>query len=104
VQLYLRDDVASITRPVRSLRGFARVTLAPGAAQDLRFTLDSEDFALLGDNFERVVEAGTFTVFVGGSSETTNQATFEVTSSAKLVDEASAIPRMLRGAVAPAAH
>lgn len=102
VQLYLRDDVASITRPVRSLRGFSRVTLAPGALQDVRFTLDSEDFALLGDDFGRVVEAGTFTVFVGGSSETTNRATFEMTSSAKLEGEGSAIPRMLRVAAAPA--
>jgi len=96
VQLYLRDDFATFTRPVRNLRGFTRVTLAPGAAQDVRFTLDQEDFALLGEDFQPIVEAGTFTVFVGGSSDTTNQATFEVTATAKLEGEGSAIPRMLR--------
>lgn len=103
VQLYLRDDIATFTRPVRALRGFARVTLEPGAATEVRFTLDREDFALLDANLQPVVEAGTFTVFVGGSSDTTNQATFEVTSSAKLDAEPSAIPRMLRAASATTA-
>jgi beta-glucosidase len=101
VQLYLRDDDATFTRPVRALRGFVRVTLAPGAARDVSFTLDAEDFALLGEDYGRVVEAGTFTVFVGGSSETTNEAKFEVTSSAKLDGEGSAIPRALRAVAAP---
>lgn len=95
VQLYLRDDIASVTRPVRSLRGFARITLAAGASRDLTFTLDHEDFALLDDKLERLVEAGSFTVYVGGSSTTENEATFEVTSTAK-PPAASAIPRMLR--------
>jgi beta-glucosidase len=96
VQLYLRDDVASVTRPVRALRGFARVSLAAGATQELTFTLDQDDFALLDDKLERVVEAGTFTVFVGGSSESENSARFTVTSSAKLVGAGSAIPRTPR--------
>jgi beta-glucosidase len=101
VQLYLRDDFATFTRPVRTLRGFTRVTLTPGASTQVSFTLDAEDFALLDGHLAPVVEAGTFTVFVGGSSETTNQATFEITSSAKLPKLGSAIPRMLR--VAPPA-
>jgi beta-glucosidase len=96
VQLYLRDDAATFTRPVRALRGFRRVTLQPGAAEDVRFTLDEEDFALLDENFGRVVEPGTFTVFAGGSSDTTNQASFEITSGAKLSGAGSAIPRALR--------
>lgn len=96
VQLYLRDDIATFTRPVRSLRGFARVTLAPGAAQDVRFKLDQEDFALLDENLEPVIEAGTFTVYVGGSSETENKATFEVTANGKPTAPLPAIPRMLR--------
>jgi beta-glucosidase len=96
VQLYLRDDAATITRPVRSLRGFQRVALPPGAAADVRFILDQEDFALLNENFERVIEAGTFTVFVGGSSDTTNQGSFEITTDAKLNTPVSAIPRSMR--------
>ncbi|MDB4977246.1 MAG: beta-glucosidase [Myxococcaceae bacterium] len=96
VQLYLRDDVASFTRPVRALRGFTRVTLEPGAARDLTFTLDQEDFALLDDKLRRVVEPGTFTVFVGGSSETDNKATFEITAGARLPGHVSAVPRTMR--------
>jgi beta-glucosidase len=96
VQLYLRDDAATVTRPVRALRGFRRVALAPGATQDLQFTLDQDDFALLDEDFERVVEPGTFTVFVGGSSEAINQASFEVTTGATLHGPGSAIPRELR--------
>jgi beta-glucosidase len=102
VQLYLRDDFATFTRPVRMLRGFTRVALAPGASTTVSFTLDSEDFAMLDANLAPIVEAGTFTVFVGGSSETTNQAMFEVTSSAKLPNLGNAIPRMLRVASQPA--
>lgn len=96
VQLYLRDDVATVTRPVRVLRGFRRVTLQPGAAEDVRFTLDQDDFALLDASFARVVEPGTFTVFAGGSSDTTNQASFEVTTGTTLHGHGSAIPRELR--------
>jgi beta-glucosidase len=96
VQLYLRDDVASYTRPVEALRGFARVALEAGAARELTFTLDHDDFALLDDKWQRVVEAGTFTVFVGGSSADVQEAHFEVTSGARLIGPGSAIPRFLR--------
>jgi len=96
VQLYLRDDEASFTQPVRALRGFERVTLEPGAARDVQFTLDQDDFALLDEKLQRVVEPGTFTVFVGGSSDTTNEATFEVTTGSTLPRAGSAIPREVR--------
>ena len=96
VQLYLRDGAASITLPVRTLRGFQRVRLAPGESKAVSFELDAEDFALLDENFQRVVEPGRFTIFVGGSSATENQASFEVTGAATLQGLGSAIPRMLR--------
>jgi len=96
VQLYLRDDVASVTRPVRALRGFTRVALAPGAARTVTFTLDQDDLALLDASLARVVEPGTFTVFVGGSADASAQATFTVTGGARLSGLGSAIPRMLR--------
>jgi len=99
VQLYLRDDVGSTTRPVKQLRGFQRVQLQPGESRDLTFTLDQDDFALFADSHgrERVVEAGTFTLMLGGSSEVVQSASFEVTGSTKLKGLGPAIPRELRG-------
>ncbi|UZE16893.1 glycoside hydrolase family 3 C-terminal domain-containing protein [Pseudomonas sp. B21-054] len=96
VQLYLRQNTASVTRPVRTLRGFSKVRLAPGESKTVEFLLDQDDFALLGTDYLRLVESGTFTVFVGGSSTTDNQASFEVTKGAQLMGRGSAIPRWLR--------
>lgn len=81
VQLYLRDDVASVTRPVRQLRGFRKVHLAPGETRTVSFTLDAQDFALLDEHWRPMLEAGRFSVFVGADSTTDNQARFEVTDS-----------------------
>ena len=92
VQLYLRDDVASVTRPVRQLRGFHTVHLAPGEAQSVTFTLDQKDFALLDMNLSPMVEAGTFTVFVGADSTATHQAQFEVTDSRQLSIAGQSVP------------
>jgi beta-glucosidase len=92
VQLYLRDDVASVTRPVRQLRGFRKVQLAPGEARELTFTLDQADFALLDSDFSPVIEAGTFTVFVGADSTTENQARFELTDSRALSISGQSVP------------
>jgi beta-glucosidase len=69
VQLYLRDEAASVTRPLRSLKGFGRVSLEPGEAREVRFTLRPEDLSLYDLTMRRVVEPGAFRVFVGGSSE-----------------------------------
>jgi len=96
VQLYLRDDVASFTRPVRVLRGFVRVSLPPGAAREVTFTLDRDDFALMDADGKRVIEPGTFTVFVGGSSDAERSAQFEVTRGEHLAGLGSAIPRFMR--------
>ncbi|MGE5182113.1 MAG: glycoside hydrolase family 3 N-terminal domain-containing protein [Acidobacteriota bacterium] len=68
VQVYLRDEVSSVTRPVKQLKAFRRVTLAPGEARTLTFTLTPEDFALWDRRMERVVEPGAFAVMVGPSS------------------------------------
>lgn len=78
VQLYLRDDVASITRPVRQLRGFRRVSLAPGESTTVTFDLGFDDLAMLDADMQRVVEPGSFTVFVGGSSSAELSGGFEV--------------------------
>lgn len=92
VQLYLRDDIGSTTRPLQQLRGFQRVELAPGESRELSFTLDQDDFALLDDKLRRVVEAGTFTVMVGGSSDDVQSVSFAVKRSAKLSGWGPAIP------------
>ncbi|MEL1266211.1 beta-glucosidase BglX [Pseudoxanthomonas putridarboris] len=78
VQLYVRDDVASVTRPVKQLRGFQRVALEPGESRTVTFTLGFDDLAMYDAAMQRVVEPGTFTVFVGGSSADGVQAQFEV--------------------------
>jgi beta-glucosidase len=78
VQLYLRDDVASVTRPVIELRGFEKVRLDPGEARTVSFRLEPDDLALYDVEMRRVVEPGTFTVFVGGSSAVTLQSQFRV--------------------------
>lgn len=69
VQLYIRDVVASVARPVKELRGFKRVTLEPGERRTVTFTLSPDDLALLDRDMRRVVEPGIFEVMVGSSSE-----------------------------------
>lgn len=78
VQLYVRDDAASFTRPVRALRGFRKVTLAAGASARVKFILGRADFSLLDAELRPVVEPGSFSVYVGGSSATDNHAAFRI--------------------------
>jgi beta-glucosidase len=80
VQCYLRDDVATFTRPVKQLRRFQRITLEPHATRTVSFTLGPGDLAYPGRDLRPVVEPGTFTVFAGTSSEEVQEASFEVRS------------------------
>ena len=68
VQLYVRDSVASVTQPVKELKGFQRVTLAPGERTTVRFTLSPETFRMWNDRMERVVEPGEFEIMTGPNS------------------------------------
>ena len=68
VQLYVRDEEASVTRPVHELRGFRRVTLAPGERRTVTFRLAAEQFCYTGADLRRVVEPGVITLSVGTSS------------------------------------
>jgi beta-glucosidase len=68
VQLYIHDPVATISQPVRRLRGFERVTLGPGASRVVTFTLDRSDFGFYDDRGRLVVEPGQIDVYVGSSS------------------------------------
>jgi beta-glucosidase len=67
-QLYINDPVASISQPVRRLRGFQRVTLDPGQKQTVSFTLDKSDFGFYDNGGRFVVEPGTIDVYGGDSS------------------------------------
>jgi beta-glucosidase len=68
VQLYIRDKVSSVTRPVKELRAFERVTLGPGERTTVRFTLTPESFRMWNDRMERVVEPGEFEIMTGANS------------------------------------
>ena len=68
VQLYIRDVVSSVTRPTKELRGFERVTLAPGQSRTVTFTLGPDALSLIDRDMRRVVEPGRFDVMVGTSS------------------------------------
>jgi beta-glucosidase len=68
VQLYLHDPVASLSQPVRRLRGFERVTLDPGQARTVSFTLDKSDFGFYDNRGRFVVEPGQIDVYAGNSS------------------------------------
>jgi beta-glucosidase len=78
VQLYLHDPVASISQPVRRLRGFQRVTLAPGQTRAVSFTLDRKDFGFYDNRGRFVVEPGVIDLYAGDSSTATVQASFTV--------------------------
>ncbi len=69
VQLYLSDVVSSVTRPVKQLRGFRKISLQPGEQKSVEFTLTREDLELLDRNLKPVVEPGRFEVMLGASSE-----------------------------------
>jgi beta-glucosidase len=79
VQLYLHELVTSVTEPTKVLRGFERVSLAPGAATEVRFQLGRDDFAIWDENMRYGVEPGTFQVMAGPDSVDLKTATFEVT-------------------------
>jgi len=78
VQLYVRDDAASITRPVIELKRFQRVTLQPGERRTIAFELTPDDLALWNLQMHRVVEPGTFTLSSGPDSATLRSATLTV--------------------------
>ena len=92
VQLYLRHDAASVTRPVRELHGFQRVTLRPGEQRTVRFVLDAKDFAIYDLDLRRVIEPGSYTLWAGGSSEATVSEHVTLTGATKVL--APAPPRM----------
>ena len=68
VQLYVRDLIGSVTRPVKELKGFRLVELKPGATRTVRFTLTEDDLAFFTARGHWEAEPGEFTVSIGRSS------------------------------------
>ncbi len=85
MQLYVRDDEASVTRPVIELKRFERVTLLPGERRTVNFELTPDDLALWNPEMKKVVEPGTFTISAGPNSVDLKSARLKVTGSSPLV-------------------
>jgi beta-glucosidase len=81
VQLYTHDRTASVTRPVRELKAFRKVALAPGQSEVVRFTLRASDLSFYGRDNRLTVEPGTFDVWIAPSAEADGvHGTFELTA------------------------
>jgi beta-glucosidase len=78
VQLYVRDVVASVTRPVKELKGFQRITLQPGEKKRVEFVLTTAELGFWNREMRFTVEPGEFKVMVGANSEELLDAAFEV--------------------------
>ncbi|MDD5658344.1 MAG: glycoside hydrolase family 3 N-terminal domain-containing protein [Elusimicrobia bacterium] len=78
VQLYIRDEVSSVTRPVKELKGFRRVQLNPGQTAKVEFPVGFEELAFYNEDMKLVVEPGAFTVMVGPNSVDLKTAGLEV--------------------------
>ena len=68
VLVYLNDEVASITRPVKQLKAFKKIALKPGQQATLQFTLTAEDMSFIGMDMKRIIEPGVFKVMVGNET------------------------------------
>jgi beta-glucosidase len=79
-QLYIRDKVSSVTRPVRELRGFRRIHLKPGETQMVHFKLTPAELGFYDVDMHWVVEPGTFDIMAGSSSVPSISASLEVVS------------------------
>ncbi|WP_339725845.1 beta-glucosidase BglX [Maribacter stanieri] len=78
VQLYLKDEVRSITAPVRQLKGFQKIFLKKGASKTVTITLSANDLKFYNSELKFVAEPGKFKVFVGGNSNAEMSAEFEL--------------------------
>ena len=78
VQLYIRDLVGSIIRPVKELKGFKKINLEPGESKIVLFSVTSDDLAFYNSNNDFMAEPGLFHIFIGPNSEDLKQAKFEL--------------------------
>jgi beta-glucosidase len=80
VQCYVRIRGASVEQPVRSLKGFTRLTLDPGESKSVDFLLGFDELSFFDAENRRVVEPADYTVFIGGSSTADQSAEFQTTA------------------------
>ena len=80
VQLYIRDQVSSVTRPVKELKGFRRVLLEPGETKVVEFAVGPEELAFWNRDMQWVVEPGLFDIMVGGNSVNLRKIVLQVVS------------------------
>lgn len=83
VQLYIRDLVGTVTRPLKELKGFEKVEIKAGETKTVTFSISVEDLKFYNSNLDFVVEPGTFHVFVGTDSTTEMMKSFELIDDAK---------------------
>lgn len=75
LQLYIRDELSSVARPLIELKGFERVHLKPGESKEIRFQITPETLSMLDQNLKKIVELGDFRIMVGASSKDIRQRT-----------------------------
>ncbi|CAN1517674.1 BglX Beta-glucosidase-related glycosidases [Flavobacteriaceae bacterium] len=78
VQLYIKDVVGSVTRPVRELKGFQKIALKKGEKQTVTFEISTEDLKFYNSDLQFIAEPGQFDVFVGGNSNVDNKVSFNL--------------------------
>ncbi|WP_422860465.1 beta-glucosidase BglX [Flagellimonas sp. S174] len=77
VQLYVRDKVATVTRPVKELKGFQKISIQPGESEKVEFVLTDAELGFYNHNYDFVVEPGEFEVMIGTNSQEGLSQTFE---------------------------
>ncbi len=78
VQMYIRDNYSSVTRPVKELKGFKKIWLEPGQSQTVNFTIDPESLSFYDKDMKWIVEPGEFTIMIGGASDKTQEVKLNV--------------------------
>ena len=76
VQLYIRDIVGSIARPVKELKGFQKIALKPGESKQVSFTISTNDLKFYNSDLKWVAEPGAFKVMIGTNSADVKEASF----------------------------
>ena len=69
VQLYIRDKISSVVRPVKELKGFKKIKLEPGESKQVSFEIGTKELKMLDKDLDWLVEPGEFEIMVGSSSE-----------------------------------